>query len=351
MRDSRRLAAALVGSLLAALPAAAQWRTIEPGGATVCSDGSPFRFFVHAGDPAKLLIEFEGGGGCWSGATCEADVYTRRITIDPELARQQGLLVGIYDRGNADNPVRDYTHVYVPYCTGDLHWGNKTQTYTGASGVFRVEHKGAVNAASAVDWTFENVTAPTSVLVAGCSAGGYGAALWSAHVMNRYPGASVAQLADSAAGVVQPGFFQTVLESWGVESAWPSFIPSLSLDTLDQARVTLADLYSGIAGHFPLFGFSQFNTLQDANQVFFAALTQGGLLTSDQWSARMQASVAAIRAQNVNFASYTAPGSQHCVINRPELYTTTVGDVRLTDWLRALLATGRPGSVPRPNGS
>lgn len=346
MRLARKLAVPLFAALLVAAPAAAQWQTIAPGGATACSDGSPYRFFIHPGDPAKLLVEFEGGGGCWSGSTCEADVYTKRITVDPELARQQGLLVGIYDRANPDNPVRDYTHVYVPYCTGDLHWGNKTQTYTGSIGGFSIEHKGAVNAASAVDWAFENVPAPSNVLVAGCSAGGYGAVLWSAHVMNRYPGASVAQLADSAAGVVPQGFFQTLLESWGVESVWPGFIPALSLDTLDRSRLTLADVYSGIAGHFPLFGFSQFNTLQDSTQIFFYALSQGGLVTADEWSGRMQQSVATIAAQNVNFAAYTAPGTQHCVINRPELYTTAVGGVRLTDWLRALLSTGRPGSVP-----
>ena len=56
-----------------------------PGGDTICSDGSPYRFFVHRGDPSKLLIEFEGGGACWSGATCEADVYNKTVTSDPEV--------------------------------------------------------------------------------------------------------------------------------------------------------------------------------------------------------------------------------------------------------------------------
>ena len=48
---------------------AQEWETVVPGGDTICSDGSPYRFFVHRGDPGKLLIEFEGGGACWSGST------------------------------------------------------------------------------------------------------------------------------------------------------------------------------------------------------------------------------------------------------------------------------------------
>ena len=121
-------AATILAAAFFVSPAGAQWRTVVPGGETVCSDGSPYRFFVHPGDPAKLLVEFEGGGGCWSDQTCELDIYNRRVLVDPDEVQRRGLLQGIYDRTRADNPLRDFTHVYVPYCTGDLHWGNVTQT-------------------------------------------------------------------------------------------------------------------------------------------------------------------------------------------------------------------------------
>jgi len=342
----RYSAALLVSCGLLAPSAGAQWQRIEPGGDTSCSDGSAYRYFVHQGDPAKLLVEFEGGGGCWSATTCELDIYTRRITTDPELARQQGQLQGIYDRANPDNPFRDFTHVYVPYCTGDLHWGNAVKNYVGTLGPYSIRHRGAANAASAVNWAFANVVAPSQVAVAGCSAGGYGATLWAAHILARYPGASAVQLSDSAAGVAPAGFFQTLLPAWEIGSAWPGFIPSLALDRIDAARFSLTDLYSGIAGHYPLAAFSQYNTQQDTTQTFFYSLTRGALVTPEEWSARMQEQLALIRGANANFAAYTAPGTQHCVITRPEFYTTQVGGVRLSEWVRRLLATGRPGSVP-----
>ena len=60
----------------------------------------------------------------------------------------------------------------------------------------------------------------------------------------------------------------------------------------------------------------------------------------------MQASIAQIRSTSPNFSSYIAPGTEHCVINSPALYTTTVGSARLVDWIRTLADARSPASVP-----
>ena len=153
-------------------------------------------------------------------------------------------------------------------------------------------------------------------------------------------------LSDSAAGVVVPGFFGTLLGSWDVTSAWPKDIAPLSLETVDPARLTLADLYTGIAGHYPLSTFSQWNALTDSTQVYFYGLTRGDTAAEADWSTQMQASIAALKGANPNFAAYTAPGTQHCVINSPSFYTTTVNGVRLVDWVGRLLSGRPPASVP-----
>lgn len=334
--------------LLAPAGAFAQWETVAPGGDTICSDGSPYRFFVHRGDPGKLLIEFEGGGACWSGSTCEADVYNRRVISDPETARQTGQLQGIYDRTNPANPLRDYTHVYIPYCTGDLHWGNAAATYTALAGnPYVVQHKGATNASTALNWAGANVPAPSQVVVAGCSAGGYGAALWSAKIALAYPGARMVELADSAAGVVPEGFFSIPFASWNVADAWPGFIPDLALDRVDPAALTLPRLYTAVAGYFPTASFSQFNTRADTVQIFFYALSKGTISVTDpaDWSAKMVANVEQISAANPNFRAYLAQGAEHCVINRPSFYTQTVAGRRFSDWVTTLLSGADPGQV------
>ena len=324
------------------------WETVVPGGAAICSDGSPYRFFVHRGDPGRLLIEFEGGGACWSGATCDADVYNKAVTSDPEVARQTGQLQGIYDRTNPANPLKDFTHVYIPYCTGDLHWGNAVASYTSPLGKpYVIQHKGALNATTALNWAGANVPSPAQVVVAGCSAGGYGAALWSAKIAQAYPGARMVELADSAAGVVPDGFFATTLTSWNVADAWPAFIPDLALDRLDPGTLTLPKLYTSVAGFFPTAAFSQFNTRTDSVQIFFYALSKGSISATDvfDWSAKMAGNVEQISAANPNFRAYLAPGTEHCIINRPSFYTQAVGGKKFSDWVTTLLSGADPGQV------
>ena len=341
-----KLAPAFLALVLASTGASAQeWETVVPGGQTSCSDGSPWRFFVHRGDPAKLLIEFEGGGACWSGATCSADVYNKTVTSDPEVARQTGQLQGIYDRSNPAKPLKDYTHVYIPYCTGDLHWGNAAASYTSPEGKpFVIQHKGAANAATALNWAADNVPAPAQLVVAGCSAGGYGAALWSAKIAQAWPGARMVELADSAAGVVPDGFFGATLTSWNVADAWPSFIPALAVDPM---TLTLPRLYTAVAGFYPTASFSQFNTRTDAVQIFFYALSKGSISATDalDWSAKMVANVEQISGANPNFRAYLAPGTEHCIINRPSFYTQAVGGKKVSDWVTTLLSGADPGQV------
>jgi len=342
------LAVLVLGLLSPVFALAQEWETVTPGGDTACSDGSPYRFFVHRGDPSKLLIEFEGGGACWSGTTCEADIYNKTVTSDPETARQTGQLQGIYDRANPANPLKDFTHVYIPYCTGDLHWGNAATTYTGLSGQpYVVQHKGATNATSALNWAGANVPAPAQVVVAGCSAGGYGAALWSAKIGQAYPGARMVELADSAAGVVPEGFFGTTLTNWNVTDAWPSFIPGLTLDKVDPKTLTLPKLYTAVAGFYPTAAFSQFNNRMDSIQIFFYSLTKGSISITDpfDWSAKMVSNVDQISQANPNFRAYLAPGTEHCIINRASFYTQTVSGKKFSDWVTTLLKGGDPGQV------
>ena len=339
----RSIAPTVVFLVLGAGSAGAQWQTIESGGDTLCSDGSAHRFFVHPGDSERLVIEFEGGGACWNAATCASDIYTRNVAIGPDEALDQGLLQGIYERDKPDNPIREWTHVYVPYCSGDVHWGLKDQTYEGPEGPFTIFHRGAANAGAAVAWAFENVVAPSQVLVTGCSAGGYGSIMWAPRVMSHYSGARTAHLADSAAGVMPETFLGVLRESWNVDALWPNHIPALASEPPDPA-LTVPVFYEEVAAYYPLASFSQFNTTSDSTQFVFTLLA-GALLTPAEWSAKLLASIAEIEASTPNFHSYTATGAEHCIINQSTFYTREVNGVRFSDWLTNLLATGDPGTV------
>ena len=130
-----------------------EWQEHVTGGDTLCARGSPYSFFVHAGASDRVIIDFIGGGACWDAATC--DVATATFTDSVDALRQQASegLHGVYDKANPANPYRDWTHVVVPYCTGDVHWGSADTTYTRANGEhFVIHHRGAANAQAVINW-------------------------------------------------------------------------------------------------------------------------------------------------------------------------------------------------------
>ncbi|GEM83238.1 pectin acetylesterase-family hydrolase [Meiothermus hypogaeus] len=334
--------ALLFGFALAqgSVQAPAGWQEIRPGAAAVCSDGSPWRFYVAPGAADKVIVNFQGGGACWDAATCnpQSRLYTTRLQIQDLQAGQ-----GVFNRNNPENPFRDWTHVFVPYCTADLHWGNNTARY----GDLSIQHKGAVNARQAVLWVFNNIPNPQNVMVTGCSAGGYGSIMWAPYFMRRYPNANVVQLGDAALGVAPASFFPIASAAWGIQGALPSWIGGL-----EPSRLGSNDLYQVFARAYPSRSFAQYSTLLDEVQIFFYSLILGQPRPTpeiaQQWVQGALSNLAAIKQSAPNFYSYLAPGSQHCIIGRPEFYSTKVGDVSFADWVRKLVSDGKPGDVAPP---
>ena len=58
-------------STTAAAAATFDWQEIYPGGAAICSDGSPYKFLTRKGSADKLLVYLQGGGACWFRQNCD----------------------------------------------------------------------------------------------------------------------------------------------------------------------------------------------------------------------------------------------------------------------------------------
>jgi len=310
----------------------AGWNEVRPGGRTACSDGSPFSFYVRPGTVDRVVFEFAGGGACWNATTCSfaSSLFTKNV-IPAELPWAGGAAPGIYDHANADNPFRDWHHVFVPYCTGDIHWGDNVAAY---SDTLTIAHAGAVNARAALDWLYTNVPRSENIMMTGCSAGGYGSMMWTPYVRQHYgAGTAVAQFSDSAAGVISADFFSTIQESWRYDKALPSFVPGLE----NAANVrALSSLYKGVGSFYPNVPLAQFNTNSDEVQSYFFT-TLGGA-NAKQWTDKMRGEIADLQSNVTSFRAITAPGRQHCIINRDEFYTAAFDGVKLTDWIKKRIA-------------
>jgi len=326
----------LLGLLLFLALALAQglgpsWQEVQVQGA-VCSDGSPWRFYVSPGDPKKVLLDFQGGGACWDAQTCGPQSQTYRKRVDPQ---ELLLAQGIYNRASIANPFYGWTHVFIPYCTGDLHVGRATVDYGG----FRVHHQGARNALAALEYVFKNYPQAERVFVTGCSAGAYGAVFWADKVLSTYQNAKIAVCGDAGVGVRTEGFPGF--------ARWNPRLPELpGLPPNPEVH----EIYLALAKAYPKAVIAQYTTVLDGTQVFFYALMKGEAFPSEatarEWATKAQEAV--LRpAQAENYTFYLAPGGQHCILPRPELYTLKVGEVSFLDWLRAL-AEGKTPPRVRP---
>ncbi|MSZ71736.1 MAG: hypothetical protein F2716_05335, partial [Actinobacteria bacterium] len=202
------------------------WETVDAPSDCMCADGSAFHFYVREASPTKVLFYLEGGGACFSAEMCKPGSGTYSETISPVSKLEDS--PGIFDFANPENPFADYSVVYVPYCTGDVHAGNTTKDY--GNGVV-TQHKGFVNASNALDTMIERFPDTTQLVVAGSSAGSFPTPVFAALAGDQLPNADLKVFADSSGAI--PDAMGFVIGNWGTLETLPDW-PELVGVTVDQ---------------------------------------------------------------------------------------------------------------------
>tara|TARA_B100000787_G_scaffold164907_1_gene148160 strand:- start:179 stop:910 length:732 start_codon:yes stop_codon:yes gene_type:complete len=219
-----------------------------------------------------------------------------------------------------------------------------------------IEHKGAVNAQSAVDWMMSNLPSPEVVLVTGCSAGAYGSLFWTAKIAPFYlpKGTRLVQFGDSGMGIVTEEFVREAYPQWNTAEAFPwEIVPSTLQGGRTNAEfaannMSFLDFYYFAADTFPTVQWSQYSSAYDQNQAFFLATMvddsypQGEPPLADKlaWAALMRTQMAdhAALLALPNYAHWIGAGDEHCVVpyNR---YWWTVGPsgAKLSGWVEKMI--------------
>jgi len=212
----RTLAQAVGVTLLTGLAAHAayfKWETVElpaSSGAT-CGNGTPYRFFVNRTPfTSKTVVMFEGGGACWDQGACKGGTLLDAVNPDgiptnymTDWNRQAhlGLVTPFTTRVNPLTTIQtqDWNIVYLTYCTGDVHTGNKAAVYNNLdpANPMTYQHKGAVNTEAVAKWMAANLKQPDHLLLTGFSAGGVGSAANYPMFRNTVKPKKMALLADS----------------------------------------------------------------------------------------------------------------------------------------------------------
>jgi len=307
-----------------------------------CSDvpggDAAFKFWARRGVSNNVVVFFDGGGACWDTITCavprlaantreEDGFYKGEILPSDDPAT----LSGIFDLDNPRNPLRDWSFVFVPYCTGDVHSGSNTATYTNpdTGEAFDIQHRGADNFRVVLEWMRANFEAPGEILVTGSSAGAYGAATHYARVREAFPNGRAMMLGDAGQGVTTVDFLEQRNGNWRYQLPESVFgdDPTLTADD---------DIVAQLAAHYPNDRFAQYTTAQDITQTGFYAL-MGAPRACRAWTEKMMTDLTR-RQDAANFRSYVASGNSHTILRSPLFYSQRSGDAPFAEWLAAMLA-------------
>lgn len=304
-----------------------------------------YAFWYRQGTADGLVVYFDGGGACWNDATCAAPrlrrgtpgrqpVYTAELPTVDDVNHMRG----IFDLGDARNPVRDWSMLFVPYCTGDVHSGSNTARYrdptTGKP--YIIEHRGWDNTQVILQWMRRNVTQPKRLLVTGSSAGAYGAATHYAALRAMYPDGNAAFLGDAGQGVTTPDFLGRRNANWNYQLPEAVFGRRAQLTADD-------DMVARLAAHFPNDRFAQYTTAYDGIQRAFYRM-MGAEKSCDAWTLKMARELNR-RETVVNFRAYLARGETHTILRSPLFYTESSGGAPFSEWFGALFADQPPNNA------
>jgi hypothetical protein len=155
--------------------------------------------FVRKSTVNRLLIYFEGGGACPNVGFCRYNPKNVNEVLAGDGSTVLGsaagavsgrsqpgaytgnTVEGIFSHTNAANPFRNWNMVYVPYCTGDLHFGTRINATVpgtpGASDLQQHQFVGHSNMQMIIGRVVPTFPTASRVVVTGSDAGSVGAAL------------------------------------------------------------------------------------------------------------------------------------------------------------------------------
>ena len=311
-------------------PAAVGEWVVHNAEGCVCADGSDYRYMTWAGDPDKVVIFLQGGGACFTAETCEiggpAQSFSHDITADLEAAQSGAFRRGLFDFDNPENPVGDWSVIYLPYCTGDVFLGTRAHAY---SDDVVVNHTGSLNARKGIEHLIANHPNATDVFVTGSSAGAVPSPLVAGLVAEQYPDADVAALGDGAGGYgTNPVIMGFLNAQWGIADGIPDWPIA---EGIDVTTLGAPDNYILAVNQFDNLRVARFDDAYDSVQASFASLFAlgGGDTVLDV----VLESEAYIERAGINLPVFIAAGNDHTTMLAEDFYELEEGGVRWVDWL------------------
>jgi hypothetical protein len=303
-----------------------------------CGDGTPYHIFLSEGARDKLALGFMGGGACWDYRSCYGMPPLTILTPLPFMLHSTGIFSA--KRGS----LRDYTHLFLPYCTGDVFIGRHVAHYKGRA----TNHNGNSNVAVTIKHIFKilpELRHLKSLVVHGSSGGAIGA-LFQLNLLEREFGNAEQKvlLADSPGLHFGPNFWGKF--STEMKADFARAFAEISLP-FDPETGDVAELMDDLCQNFPdwRIGFLQFDKDIVMSRIFGAVDPGMHLRNVYDRNGIWQTLVG---AKMDNCAAWIARGYGHTVLlTTPTIFLARDG-IRADQFVRELVDTHFPlRSVPR----
>jgi hypothetical protein len=338
-----------------------EWTWIDFPGAT-CIDGSPAGIGVRYGISDELVIFFEGGGGCFNAATCGL-FYASFAHFDQlifDLLWQDTVLQsGIFSTSIADNPVRDWNFIYVPYCTGDVHAGAAPNTpVPGFAFGQPQQFVGFTNVQHFLDRIVPTFADASHVLVTGISAGGFGAAFNYDRIADAFAPSRVTLIDDSGPPLTDPWLVPCLQSTWRELFNLDATLPPGCAQCFQDDGGGIYNMGHYLSHKHADQTLGLISAEQDLTiRTFFGYGIQGmggqhcpgGIFELPMNGAYFEDGLYSLRTQmsvHPNWGTYLIGGSAHTSLSFPTYYLTTVNGIRMVDWIANMLEGQRSHVSP-----
>ncbi len=338
------------------------WSYVPIEGA-ICRDGSPTGVLFNPNPESdRLLVFLEEGAACFNGFSCLV-AFDFDAEHPEERVQKLESNLGALNRATPGNPFADWNLAFVPYCSGDIHAGNARDVEIAGK---TYQFNGFDNTTRILDRLAATVRDPAQVVLAGTSAGGWGAGMNYPKARRMFPRSEVILLVDSASymgnAYLAPCWQKHMRDTWNLTSTLPPDCEGC----IDSADGSFAEqLINYVLDTWPDFRGGLLETSEDWQMRLMAGYGEegcarmGGGLPPDYPTEKFAAGLVDLRdrilAPHPGFRVFFDTGITHGFLSHTTYgvgvdeqaprFDAVVDGVSVTQWVQAAVDGGEWNSV------
>lgn len=318
-----------------------QWHWMDIDG-MLCRDSSATGIGVRLGEKStKWMIYLMGGGACFTPETCASNPssYDENQFLDETANSYYN--VGLLNNERAENPVKDWNVVFVPYCTGDVHSGNLPDGVP-LGGTEKQQYVGNPNVQLVLDFLqpYMEEKQMDELMVTGISAGGFGTHITFFEAKERFPNVKTHLINDSGPLISDTELMPFCL-NFGLVLLYNLAVPEGYLLCCSPSY-GLADIYTLAARKYPDDNFGLMSYTEDNTIRYFFSAGQntctGGDISGELFKQGLNHLSENVLQPTGKWSTFYKTGTSHTFIqSNSRFYDTEIDGIQLYDWVNKVM--------------